>query len=191
MTSAARSSLVGAGFGATLMFLFDPSRGARRRAIVRDKVVRAAHKTRDAAGVTRRDLANRMTGAAARARSRFAEATVDDRVVCERVRAELGRIASHPRAIHVSVDQGLVTLTGDALADQVPLIVSRVSRVGGVDEVRNAITAHARANGIPSLQGKSERPGWWSTWMRASWSPTAMIAAGTGVAAIAIALSRR
>jgi len=191
MTSAARSSLIGAGVGATLMFLLDPSRGARRRAIVRDKIARAARKTRDAAGVTRRDLANRMTGAVAQARSRAAEEPADGRAVCERVRAELGRVASHPRAIHVSATGGMVTLVGDALADEVPLIVSRVGRVRGVNHVRNEITPHSQASGIPALQGKSERPGWWSTWMRASWSPTAMVAAGTGAAAIAIALGRR
>jgi hypothetical protein len=191
MNSTARSSLIGAGCGATLMFIFDPSRGARRRALVRDKFVRAAHKTREAAGATKRDIENRLTGAAAHARFLMTEEAVDDRIVCERVRAELGRIASHPRAILVASNGGIVTLTGDALADEVPMIVSRVSGVRGVQDVRNAIRPHASADRLPALQGRSARPGWWSTWIRESWSPAAAVAAAIGATAFAIALARR
>ena len=192
MTSAARSSLIGAGCGATLMFIFDPSRGARRRALMRDKFVRAARKTRDAAGATSRDLGNRLSGVAARTRSLVSdEDGVDDRVICERVRAELGRVASHPRAIHVQSNRGVVTLTGDVLTDEVSTIVSHVSRVRGVEDVRNAMRAHPTANRVPALQGRSQRPGWWSTWLREGWSPAALIAAGVGTAAIAVALARR
>ena len=49
MTSAVRAGLIGAGVGAASMFLLDPERGARRRAVVRDKAVWAGRKTRDAA----------------------------------------------------------------------------------------------------------------------------------------------
>jgi BON domain len=147
------SSLIGAGCGAGLMFLLDPSRGARRRAIVRD--------------------------------------TVDDRSVCERARAELGRVASHPRAIAVISREGVVTLAGDALADEVPLIVAAISRVRGVDEVRNQIVAHPNASRIPALQRRAKRPGRWSTWLRGNWSPRAMAAAGAGAAVLAVAIARR
>src|SRR5438105_14161704 len=106
MTSMVRSSLIGAGVGAGLMFMMDPSRGARRRALVRDKMARAAHKTRDAADATGRDLSHRVAGLAARARSRMRDARADDRVICERVRAELGRVTSHPGAIRVRSSGG-------------------------------------------------------------------------------------
>ena len=129
MNSAARSSLIGASVGAGLMFLFDPSRGARRRALVRDKVVRAARTTRNAAGATTRDLGQRLTGVAARTRSRLADDAADDRIVCERVRSELGRVASHPHAIPVASNGGVVTLSGDVLASEAPAIVSAV---GGI-----------------------------------------------------------
>jgi hypothetical protein len=173
------------------MFIFDPSRGARRRALMRDKVVRAARKTRDAAGATGRDLGNRLTGAAARSRSILDDTAVDDHILGERIRAELGRVASHPRSIYVSANGGVVTLTGDVRADEVPTIVARVSRVRGVEDVRNELTSHNAANRVPGLQGKSQRPGWWSTWMRKGWSPSAMLAAGVGTAAIALSLARR
>jgi BON domain len=167
------------------------SRGARRRALVRDKFVRAARQTRDAAGATKRDIGNRLTGAAARARSLMADEAVDDRIVCERVRAELGRFAPHPRAIHVSSNGGVVTLSGDALADDVPMIVSRVSRVLGVQNVRNEIASHATAERVPALQGRAVRPGWRSTWIRESWSPAAAVAAAIAATTLAIAIARR
>jgi hypothetical protein len=69
MTST-RSALLGAGIGATSMFLLDPARGARRRSLLRDKAMRAQRKTRDVAGATWRDLNNRMTGLRARRRLR-------------------------------------------------------------------------------------------------------------------------
>lgn len=58
----ARNSLVGAGIGAGLMFLLDPARGNRRRALIRDKMIYAVRKTRDTAGAARRDVGNRLYG---------------------------------------------------------------------------------------------------------------------------------
>jgi hypothetical protein len=48
--------------GAGLMYLNDPQMGKRRRALVRDKLVRATHKIDEALDVTRRDLTNRTGG---------------------------------------------------------------------------------------------------------------------------------
>jgi hypothetical protein len=190
MNAAARNSLVGAGLGAGLMFLLDPARGSRRRALIRDKMIFAARKTRDAAGATRRDLGNRLYGLNARARSAFAADNADDRIIRDRVRAELGRIASHPRAICVDSHDRRVALSGDVLASEVPSILSAVKSVHGVEEVDNLMTAHASAAGIPSLQGYSQRPGQWRTWLREGWSPTAMVLSGAATAAIgAIAFS--
>ena len=44
------------GAGAGLMYIFDPLIGRRRRAFVRDKVVRLGHKTADAIDASMRDL---------------------------------------------------------------------------------------------------------------------------------------
>lgn len=63
MNTAVRSTLVGMGAG--LMFLLDPGRGARRRALVRDKAIRATRKSRDAYEATRCDLGNRARGVVA------------------------------------------------------------------------------------------------------------------------------
>jgi uncharacterized membrane protein len=65
-TNIAAEILGAAGIGAALMYFLDPDRGARRRALVRDKVVHAAHVTGDSASATRRDIANRTRGVIAR-----------------------------------------------------------------------------------------------------------------------------
>src|SRR5947207_7770972 len=122
MDTVARSTILGAGLGAGLMFMFDPVRGARRRALVRDKFARAAHKTRDAYDATQRDLGNRVGGITAELRGRFNADAASDTIIVERARAELGRVSSHPRAIHVAANNGSVTLTGDVLATEVSSI---------------------------------------------------------------------
>jgi gas vesicle protein len=53
---------IGAGIGAALGFMFDPANGNRRRALVRDKVVRAGHVTGRAINGRSRDVANRAYG---------------------------------------------------------------------------------------------------------------------------------
>ena len=191
MDSALRSTICGAGIGAGLMFLFDPARGARRRSMVRDSVVRAAHKTRDAYDATRRDFGNRLSGAAAEVRSQLSGDGADDWTIGERVRAKLGRVSSHPRAITVIVENGCVRLTGDALASEVDAIVSGVENVRGVCSVDSRLTTHAAGTRVPSLQGSSRRPGWWSAWLSDGWSPTAIAITATGAAAVfAVGLSR-
>jgi hypothetical protein len=61
----------GIGVGAALMYVLDPERGRRRRAMARDKAVSFANKTGDVVAKRSRDLANRAKGVAAEARSAF------------------------------------------------------------------------------------------------------------------------
>jgi osmotically-inducible protein OsmY len=194
MTSTLRAGLIGAGIGGASMLLLDPDRGARRRALLRDQAVRTARKTRDAAGATRRDLGNRLSGLKSRASARFSDEAVDDSTLCARVRATLGHVTDHPRAICVRATDGQVTLTGDALEADVPSVVAAVEKVRGVKGVRNEIRARATADGMPALQGGSTPPARWLSWAREGWSPTAVLLAGAGVATgavlIAAALAR-
>ena len=183
MDGALRSTICGAGIGAGLMFLLDPARGARRRSIVREQVVRAAHKTRDTYTATRRDLGNRLSGAAAEVRSQLSGDRADDWTIGERVRAKLGRVTAHPRAITVRVEDGCVTLIGDALASEIDVIVSGVEEVRGVRSVDNHLTPHAAANRVRLLQGGSRRRGW-STRLTKGWSPTAIAITAMGAVAI-------
>ena len=63
--------LSGIGVGAALMYVLDPERGRRRRALARDKAVSFAGKTGDMVAKRSRDIANRAKGVAAEARSVF------------------------------------------------------------------------------------------------------------------------
>jgi hypothetical protein len=174
------------------MFLLDPDRGGRRRALVRDKAVWASRKTRDAAEATRRDLNNRLTGLQARVRNQFADDIADDRTLHARVRAALGHVTSHPRAICVNVMNGVVALTGDVLEAEASAVESAVAGVRGVAAVQCDLRSYASADGIPSLQGRNNGSASWASWVSPNgWSPTACAAcAGLTIGAVALAAMR-
>jgi len=58
------------------MYFLDPDQGRRRRAMVRDQMVHAAHKTGDAVDATSRDIANRAKGAVAELRGRLKDTDI-------------------------------------------------------------------------------------------------------------------
>ena len=177
--------LTGLGVGAGLMYFLDPERGRRRRALVRDQITHSANISADAVGATGRDLTHRATGAVARVRGSWRRGPVDDAVLIERVRAQLGRWVSHPRAIDVEAVDGCVTLHGPILQAEVKPLLHAVARVRGVCDVVNALEEHKDAENVPSLQGGSTphipQP---DIWQR-EWSPTTRLAVGTTGAALA------
>ncbi len=65
----------GMAVGALAMYVFDPQRGRRRRALARDKAIHAAHVAGDRFGATSRDLRNRAQGLVAETRSSLRHAS--------------------------------------------------------------------------------------------------------------------
>lgn len=61
--------LGGIGIGAALMYMLDPDRGRRRRAMARDRAVSAANKAGRAFSSTSRDMNNRAKSMAAELRT--------------------------------------------------------------------------------------------------------------------------
>lgn len=164
----------GAAVGAGVMYLLDPRGGARRRALIRDQVVHASHKTGDALDALAHDAANRAKGLAAETASAFSRQSVSARQLQERVRAELGRVVSHPRAIDVHTSEdGVVTLAGPMLSDEAHGALTAIGRVRGVSAVEDRLERHDTAEGVPSLQGGRRRPDQPGSWLSGSWSPTA------------------
>lgn len=175
----------GLGLGTGLMFLLDPARGRRRRALLRDKAAWAVRKTGDCVQVTSRDLRNRTEGIVSGIQSRFSSEPVDDAVLVERVRSKLGRVVSHPGAIHVTAQDGNVTLSGPVLTAEVPELLACVNRVQGVNEVTNNLELHDEPGNHPALQGGRERDGGRFEFFQENWSPAARLVAGAAGASLA------
>jgi len=158
MTSQLTRFVGGAALGAAAMYMLDPDKGRRRRAIVGDKVASVgldARRTLRAAG---RDAAHRLTGFGARARHWLTDEPIpDDLQLIERVRARMGRLVAHPHAIQVGANHGRVTLSGPVLRHEVQRLVDAVRSVWGVHEVDNHLVVYDDADSISSLQG-GERP---------------------------------
>ena len=144
--------LAGALFGAAVAFMIDPDRGKRRRAFVRDQLVSGAHSLDDTVTGVSIDARNRTRGMLHEARTRMTEDDADDRVIEQRVRAELGRLTTHPRAIAVWANDGCVTLSGRILAPEVDAVIGGVRSVRGVSDVRNQLEIHEQAGNMPDLQ---------------------------------------
>jgi uncharacterized membrane protein len=181
----------GAGLGAGVMYLLDPDKGRRRRALTRDKVLHFANKAGEAIGTTSTDLSHRTAGTLARVRGRFGGKDVPDHVLTERVRARIGRAVSHPRSIEVSSEFGWVTLQGPVLLNELDELLRAVWSVPGVREVENRLEVHREPGDVPGLQGGSTRPGRRSELRQRNWSPSARFLTGAAAGALGVAGLRR
>jgi len=137
--------------GAACAALLDPRRGAARRALVRDKALSLARRAGREAVREGRGLRQRAQGLVHEARARANDQEVPDDVLVERVRAQLGRPVSHPRAIEVSACEGEVTLCGPILRGEAADLIDRVGRIRGVRSICNLLEVHD-APDVPSLQ---------------------------------------
>lgn len=176
------------GLGTGIMFLLDPDRGKRRRALMADQFKSIARKASHGVGVTARDVRNRAQGLAAQVQSRLTgnNDEVTDEVLRQRIRSKLGRVVSHPSAIEAVVSEGKVTLNGPILQDEVPDLLKAVSSIGGVKDVEDHLEVHEEPGDIPALQGEGNRPGNRIEFMQEHWSPAARLAASAGGAALAL-----
>jgi uncharacterized membrane protein len=184
--------LGGIGLGAAVMYMMDPDRGKRRRALMRDKLARATNKAPDAISATARDISNRVRGFTAEVASAFSTEDVSDEVLVERIRSKLGRIVSHPSSIEVAANQGRVVLSGPILTHEVNDLVTCIKAVSGVKELESRLEVHKQAGDVPGLQGGEPRSGDRLDVIQENWSPTTRLLAGVAGGALAVyGLSRR
>lgn len=186
------STLSAIGTGALLMYFYDPDRGRRRRALLKDQLNRATCNAEDFFEVAARDARNRGRGIASQTRSLLRRGHADGSVLVARVRSKLGRIVSHPHALRVSADGSEVTLAGPILAHEADEALACARRVAGVSGVRDQLDRHQNAEHVPALQGGQPRRG--DTWEFAqqNWSPSARVTGGAaGAAVVAYALAQR
>jgi uncharacterized membrane protein len=175
----------GVGLGAGLMYLADPRSGRWRRAHAQDKAVHVAHGASGAAGMVARDMAHRSRGLFFEAWARVRRDEIDDATLEARVRSALGRVCSHPHALHVRCNQGHVRLEGVILAAEHKRVLSRLRRVRGVHALDDALEVHERAGNHPDLQGGVWRTGDRPEFLQRNWSPAARFLAVLGGAGLA------
>lgn len=184
--------LKGMGIGAGLMYLWDPDRGRRRRALLFDQVDHAKHCAEDFFDKAQRDLNNRAVGAKAEAQALFQRDHADDRVIEARVRSTLGRYSSHPHALRVESWDGKVALSGQVLDDEVSDLLRAVRRVRGVRSVENRMEVHATRGSVSALQGGVHPTGEHYDFMQENWSPaTRVVGQAAGLALMGNCLIRR
>ena len=180
----------GLGLGAALAYLFDRERGARHRALARDRLVHLYHVTPAFAAKAGRDLGNRAQGFASEARASVNHDDVPDHILVERVRAKLGRFVSHPGSIDVTAREGMVTLAGPILRHEVDPMLKAVAGVRGVEYVENNLTVYADGASVPGLQGGVPRPGDDVEWRQQRWSPGTRLISVMGGGALGYAGAR-
>jgi hypothetical protein len=173
----------GIALGAGVMFLLDPRQGGARRALIRDKSLRALHEMEDAAAVGSRDMAHRVEGAVARARGVVRRDQVDDDVLVARVRAKLGHFCSHPHAIQVNAKGGgCIELKGPILMKEADEVLGAISRVRGVRMIDDDLERHQHTDDVPGLQGEPVRRAAYAR----MWTPAVRLVLGIGALGVAV-----
>ncbi|HEX7890528.1 MAG TPA: BON domain-containing protein [Ramlibacter sp.] len=121
--------------GALAMYYLDPELGPQRRRLL--------------AQLVRSGLPGGERGLQGRGRSgRRAYLHIpsadpqSDAELRDRIQERLGRMVSHPRAIQVSVDNGVVRLSGSVLAKEREGLLAQVQQMPGVQKLVNAMSAH-------------------------------------------------
>lgn len=172
--------LFGAALGGAAMYFFDPDRGRRRRALVRDKALSAQTCVTNFVDAGTRDLKNRGSIATGRMRSLLSRSKASDGVLVERVRAKMGHHVAHPGAIDVSAAEGQVTLRGSILAHEHDELIEGLSLVPGVSDILDRLAVYETAQGISELQSGRE-PRRRSAVLPQTWAPGTQLIAGTAV----------
>lgn len=173
------------------MYLLDPALGRRRRHALRDHLEATWHGTLCLLDRGARDLAHRARGLAAETKSVFHREKVSDEVLVQRVRARLGRVVSHPHAVEVAAQDGVVTLSGAILAHELARCVDAMKRVRGARDVLNRLEPHATPGNIPSLQGPRRRSAPRFELLQENWSPAWRLLVGGGSLGMIVNTLRR
>lgn len=132
--------------GALAMYYLDPQSGAQRRAALVDLL---------ASGLGRREPQRDPRAVRVKRRAYHRPAKADpqaDAELRDRIRERLDRLVSHPRAIHVSVEDGVARLSGDVLAKERDGLLLQVQDMPGVQKLVNAMTAHDHPDSIAGLE---------------------------------------
>lgn len=169
------------GLGAGLMYFLDPQHGTRRRALVREKANRFADDIEGSIDRAMEDARNRARGVLSEMTARLSDQSAPDWILEERVRANLGRIGRHGRAVTVNADGGIIYLTGHVLREDEEPIVKAALRTRGVHGVENRLQVVDNLQDIPALPGeRSPRRRAVPELQQANWSPATRLLSSVG-----------
>ena len=137
-------TLGAAAAGALAMYYLDPELGAQRRRLLAELV-------RSGLPGERRNAGRGRGVRRAYHRATLADPQTDAELR-DRIQSRLGRMVSHPGAIQVSVENGVVRLSGRVLAKERDGVLEQVQQMPGVQKLVNAMTAHDRPQEIASRE---------------------------------------
>jgi osmotically-inducible protein OsmY len=121
------------------MYLLDPERGRRRRAMLRDRAMHQLRSAGKSVGGVSRVCLSRLQGRLWK--TRIGAGTVSDEMLGERIRSQIGHVVAHAGDVGVAVEDGRVTLSGEVLCSEVRPLLRRVAHVPGVKHVENELEA--------------------------------------------------
>jgi len=165
--------LRGAALGAALTYFADLRLGKRRRALARDAVVHLAKSLRRGLDISIRDSRNRLIGVLEQTKRLTERELIDDRILEDRVRTEVGRFSSHPN-VEVIVENGRVTLLGPVVDREEKPVLKAAKSVRGVVAVKNRMKPFKPLDTMPTQQPKPEQ----LDIMQAHWAPATRVLVG-------------
>jgi gas vesicle protein len=150
--------LAGALTGALAMYYLDTRSGARRRRLVRDKLVAAGHDLSGRAEAKSKRALGRIKGMLVTHRlDRVSQALPQsDQQLHDRIRSRLGRVVRYPKAVEVFVDQGNVRLRGHVLRREMDDLCREVLRMAGVRGMHSDLYAHHAHEEIARLYSNAQ-----------------------------------
>jgi len=152
------SLLAGLLAGALAMYYLDPHAGRRRRALVRDRMVAAGHDASHFAQRKARRVAGRLKGYLVAHRPARHAAPTSDQQLHDRIRARLGHLMHHSRAVEIEVRQGRVLLRGHVLRHELDRVLAEVRRMAGVGALEHRLVTHENAAGLRQGPTAGARP---------------------------------
>ena len=132
------AKLGAAAAGALAMYYLDPQSGAQRRAAFAQLLASGLPGTAGHRNRLARRSAQRISQPDAQ----------QDAQLRGLIQSRLGRLVSHPRALDVRVENGVVRLSGHVLEREREGLLLQVQEMPGVQRLVNAMTAHETPEGI-------------------------------------------
>ncbi|GAB2589782.1 hypothetical protein GCM10027034_22830 [Ramlibacter solisilvae] len=152
--------LGGLAAGALAMYYLDTRSGARRRAVVRDRLVSTSHDLSYKAQSKSKRAIGRLKGMWITHRlDRVSHAQPSsDQQLRDRIRSRLGRVVRYPKAVEVEVERGQVRLHGHVLRREMEDLCREVLRMAGVRELHSELKAHQTHDEISRLYSHAQPP---------------------------------